>query len=337
MSDTREITESMAPNEVVAFLNDGTQSGSIPTALDDILDDIRDGQLSLHGFDEDNTRVVNAVNDWFDDDKIACLVCETKNEQVVYTLSEVQDVSGSFLVWWWKKYDASAYTELMGAIEQGRKFQFLLHEGQGNRFLISETIQEVWEVARDIPRKHSLKFFKKVVKEEAYFSNSWETVDDYQSRHWRQWLSRGGFVRFKPKGIDMFVCVSDDRNKGALSFWQELIEDGDTLGVLRDVDKSGVMSSPSKFPYRDLCSKVKGYREDLSDVKIANNDPSLSENGRVNIVHMFVTVNRYNEPSVYMLSDHFKSYDWRVFDDIEVISPYLHKVGWVDNTQNNEE
>lgn len=27
MSDTREITESMAPNEVVAFLNDGTQSG----------------------------------------------------------------------------------------------------------------------------------------------------------------------------------------------------------------------------------------------------------------------------------------------------------------------
>jgi len=32
MSDTREVTESMAPNEVVAFLNDGTQSGSIPTA-----------------------------------------------------------------------------------------------------------------------------------------------------------------------------------------------------------------------------------------------------------------------------------------------------------------
>lgn len=175
MSDMREVTESMAPNEVVAFLNDGTQTGSIPTALDDILDDIRDGQLSLHGFDEDDTRVVNAVNDWFDDDKIACLVCETKNEQVVYTLSEVQDVSGSFLVWWWKKYDASAYTELMGAIKQGRKFQFLLHEGQGNRFLINETIQEVWEVARDIPRKHSLKFFKRVVKEEAYFSNSWET------------------------------------------------------------------------------------------------------------------------------------------------------------------
>ena len=225
----------------------------------------------------------------------------------------------------------------MGAIEQGRKFQFLLHEGQGNRFLISETIQEVWEVARNIPRKHSLKFFKKVVKEEAYFSNSWETVDDYQSCHWRRWLSRGGFVRFKSNGVDMFVCVSDDRNKGALSFWQELIEDGDTLGVLRDVDKSGVMSSPSKFPYRDLCSKAKGYREDLSDVNVARNDPNLSENGRVNIVYMFVTVNRYNEPSVYMLSDHFKSYDWRVFDELEVISPYLHKVGWTNNTQNNEE
>ena len=61
MSDTREVTESMAPNEVVAFLNDGTQSGSIPTALDDILDDIRDGQLSLHGFDEDDTRVVKTA------------------------------------------------------------------------------------------------------------------------------------------------------------------------------------------------------------------------------------------------------------------------------------
>lgn len=103
------------------------------------------------------------------------------------------------------------------------------------------------------------------------------------------------------------------------------------------MDKSGVMSSPSKFPYRDLCSKAKGYREDLSDVKIARNDPNLSDNGRVNIVYMFVTVNKYNEPSVYMLSDHFKSYDWRVFDDTEVISPYLHKVGWTNNTQNNEE
>ena len=216
MSDTREVTESMAPNEVVAFLNDGTQSGSIPTTLDDILDDIRDRQLPLHGFDEDNTRVVNAVNDWFDDDKIACLVCETKNEQVVYTLSKVQGISGESLVWWWKKYDDSAYTELMGAIEQGRKFQFLLHEAQGNRFFINDVIQEVWKVARDIPREHSLKFFKRAVKEKTYFSGSWETVDDYHSRHWRQWLSRGGFVRFKPKGIDMFVCVSDNRNKGAL-------------------------------------------------------------------------------------------------------------------------
>ena len=54
-------------------------------------------------------------------------------------------------------------------------------------------------------------------------------------------------------------------------------------------------------------------------------------------MYMFVTVNKYNEPSVYMLSDHFGSYDWRVFDDIEVISPYLHKVGWTNNTQNNEE
>lgn len=255
-------------------------------------------------------------------------MCETKNEQVVYTLSEVQDVSGSFLVWWWKKYDASAYTELMGAIEQGRKFQFLLHEGQGNRFLINETIQEVWEVARDIPRKHSLKFFKRVVKEEAYFSNSWETVDDYHSRHWRRWLSRGGFVRFKPKDVDMFVCVSDDRNKGALSFWQDLMEDGDILGTLRDVDKSGVMSTPSKFPYRDLCSKAKGYREDLSNIQYARTDPNLSDYGWLNIVDVFVTVDEDNKPSVYMFSNNPADYRWTLWEDISFISPYLHKAGW---------
>ena len=336
MNDTREVTESMTPNKVVAFLNDATQSGYIPTVLDDILDDIRDGQLSLHGFDESATRVVNAVNDWFDDDKIACLVCRTQHKRVIYTLSEVQDVSGSSLVWWWKKYDASTYNELISAIKRGRRLQFLLHEAQDNRFLINKVIQEVWEVARDISREHSLKFFKKVVKEKAYFSSSWETVDNYQSRIWRQWLSRGGFVRFKPKGVDMFVCVGGDYNKEVPSFWQDFIKNGEPLGVLRDVDNSGVMSTPSRFSYRDLYSKAKGYREDLSDVNVARDDPNLSKNGRVNIVHMFVTVNEDNKPSVYMLSDYFRTYGWRLFDDIEVISPYLSKMGWVNSTPDNE-
>ena len=310
MSDTREVTESMTPNEVVAFLNDGIQTGSTPTALDDILDDIRDEQLSLHGFDEGETRVVNAVNDWFDDDKIACLVCETKNEQVVYTLSEVQDVSGSFLVWWWKKIDSTTYIRLMSPIRKGYELQFLLHEARDNHFMLTETVQKVWDAARSLPIEHSLRFCKKILGEHLRVwdtalgtkPGSWENVHESRSPSWERWIANGGKIEFVTNYDVTVVQVAPEQNEGLIKYWQNLIENENdptkVLDVLQDVDYSGVMSSPSRFPYHDLYSKIKGYREDLSNIQHARTDPNLSD------------------------------YGWTLWDDIAFISPYLHKAGW---------
>ena len=59
---------------------------------------------------------------------------------------------------------------------------------------------------------------------------------------------------------------------------------------------------------------------------------TLSKNGQVHIVDMFVTV-KDTSPVVYMLSNHDGHYYWREFEDMEVIAPYLHRIGWRNSNQ----
>ena len=128
------------------------------------------------------------------------------------------------------------------------------------------------------------------------------------------------------------VQVAPEQNEGLIKYWQNLIKDESdptkVLDVLQDVDYSGVMSSPSRFPYRDLYSKVKGYREDLSNIQYARTDSNLSDYGWLNIVDIFVTVDENSKPFVYMLSNNPADYGWTLWDNIAFISPYLHKAGW---------
>ena len=113
---------------------------------------------------------------------------------------------------------------------------------------------------------------------------------------------------------------------------EDLCSGSDLLRTLQTARRSDVMSSPDRLPYRDLYRHAEGYCEDLSDVKVARNDATLSKNGRVHIVDIFVTV-RDASPVVYMLSNHRGRYDWRMFNDMEVIASYLHRMGWKGSDQ----
>ena len=340
MNDTREITESMTPNEVVAFLNDGLKSGESPYTMRDVLTDIQDGELSPPGFNAEATLMANTVNYWFGGSRGTCIVCDGQDGQIVYALSEVQDASGPSLVWWWKQVPSSTYDRLMSSVQKGRRLQFLLYEARDNQFMLTETVQKIWDTARSLPREHSLMFCKKILGENVRVwdtvldtrPGSWESVHESRSPSWERWLVNGGKIQFATDYNVAVVKVTPGQNEGLVKYWQKLIENESdpikVLNVLQDVDVSGVMSSPSRLPYRDLYSKVKGYREDLSNVQYARTDPHLSDYGWTNIVDMFVTVDEDNEPFVYVLSNNPDVYGWTLWDDIASISPYLHKVGW---------
>jgi hypothetical protein len=330
-----EITKMMTPDDVVVFLNRATRYGQVSTNMDDFLDSVRNGSLSLYKFDEDATLMVNTVSQWFGEGEIISVVLRTQGKRVVYTLSEVNSASGSSLTWWWSRFKAADYRPLMEAVEQGRDLQYRLIEARDNRFMIQEAVQVAWDAAREISYKHSLRFFKKVF--EGFGSSisirslyTWVSLDDCDPKNWKDFLERGGDVRIG--GKDMVVRVRDDYADGRVSWWKTCARGSDLLRTLQTARTSGVMSSPDRFPYSDLYRHVEGYREDLSDVKVARNDAALSQNGRVHIVDMFVTVEGAS-PVVCMLSNHRGRYEWRMFNDMEVIAPYLHRMGWKDGNQ----
>ena len=154
MSDTKEITADSSPNEVVAFLNDGLKSGASFYTMRDVLTDIQDGELPLPGFNAEATLMANIVNNWLDGSGDVYIVCDKQDSHIVYTLSEVRDVSGPSLVWWWKKVTPSDYARLMVFVQKGRELQFLLHEARDNHFMLTEAIQKIWEAARSLPIEH---------------------------------------------------------------------------------------------------------------------------------------------------------------------------------------
>lgn len=341
MNDTKEITDDSTPNEVVALLNNRLQSSKSPYTIRDVLTDIQDEELTLPRFNTSATLMANTVNYWFGDSGGVYIVCDGLNSPpIVYALSRVQDASGSSLVWWWKEIASNTYDRLMSPVREGRELQFLLHEARDNQFMLTETVQKVWSIARSLPEEHSLRFCKKILGERLRVwdtalgtkSGSWENVYESRSPSWERWLVNGGRIEFVTDYNVAVVQVAPEQNEGLIKYWQNLIENENdpykVLDVLQDVDASGVMSSPSRFPYRDLYSKIKGYREDLSNVYYARTDPSLSYYGWMNIVDIFVTVDEGNEPFVYMLSNNPDVYGWTLWDDIAFISPYLHKAGW---------
>lgn len=330
-----EVTKRMTPDDVVVFLNRATRYGQIPTNMDDLLDSVRSGSLPLYKFDEDATLMVNTASQWFGEGEIVSVVLRTQGKRVVYTLSEVNSITGSSLTWWWRRFKTADYNPLREAVEQGRGIQYRLLEAQDNRFMVQEAVQVAWNTAREIPGDYSLQFFRKVF--EGFGSSvsirsltSWEYLDNCDTQDWKDFLERGGDVRIG--GKDMVVRVRDDYADGRVSWWKTCARGSDLLRTLQTARTSGVMSSPDRFPYSDLYRHVEGYREDLSDVKVARNDATLSKNGRVHIVDMFVTVEGAS-PIVYMLSNHRGRYEWRMFNDMEVIAPYLHRMGWKDGNQ----
>lgn len=330
-----EVTKRMTPDDVVVFLNRATRYGQIPTNMDDFLDSVRSGSLSLYKFDEDATLMVNTASEWFGLGEIVSVVLRTQGKRVVYTLSEVNSASGSSLTWWWRRFKTADYNPLREAVEQGRGLQYRLIEAQDNRFMVQEAVQDAWGAAKEISYKHSLRFFKKVF--EGFGSSisirslyTWVSLDDCDPKNWKEFLEHGGDVRIG--GKDMVVRVRDDYADGRVSWWKTCAQGSDLLRTLQTARTSGVMSSPDRFPYHDLYRHADGYREDLSDVKVARNDATLSKNGRVHIVDMFVTVED-TSPVVYMLSNHHGRYEWRMFNDMEVIAPYLHRMGWKDGNQ----
>ena len=330
-----EVTKWMTPDDVVVFLNRATRYGRVPADMDGFLDSVRSGSLSLYKFDEDATLMVNTVSQWFGEGEIISVVLRTQGKRVVYTLSKVNSVSGSSPMWWWSRFKTADYSPLMEAVEQGRSLQYRLLEARDNRFMVQEAVQDTWGAAKEIPYKHSLQFFRKVF--EGFGSRidirpltTWEPLDDCDPQNWKDFLEHGGDVRIG--GKDMVVRVRDDYADGRVSWWKTCARGSDLLRTLQTTRTSGVMSSPDRFPYSDLYRHAEGYREDLSDVKVARNDATLSKNGRVHIVDMFVTV-RDTSPVVYMLSNHHGRYDWRMFNDTEVIAPYLHRMGWKDGNQ----
>lgn len=341
MNDAKEITDDSTPNEVVAYLNNRLQSGEQPSTMHDVLTDVRDGDLPLPRFNTSATMMANIVNNWFDGSGVMHIVCDGLNRNlIVYTLSRVQEVSGSSLVWWWKEIASNTYDRLMSPVREGRELQFLLHEARDNQFMLTETVQKVWSIARSLPEEHSLRFCKKILGERLRVwdtalgtkSGSWENVHESSSPSWERWIKNGGEIEFVTNYDVTVVQVAPGRNEGLIKYWQNLIKDESdptkVLDVLQDVDYSGVMSSPSRFPYRDLYSKVKGYREDLSNIQYARTDPNLSDYGWLNIVDVFVTVDENSKPFVYMLSNNPANYGWTLWDNIAFISPYLHKAGW---------
>ena len=166
MNNAKEINDDSTPNEVVAYLNNRLQSGESPFTTHDALTDIQDGELTLPRFNTSATMIANIVNNWFDGSGVAHIVCDGLNRNlIVYTLSRVQEVSGSSLVWWWKEIDSTAYIRLMSPIRKGYELQFLLHEARDNQFMLTETVQKVWDAARSLPIEHSLRFCKKILGE----------------------------------------------------------------------------------------------------------------------------------------------------------------------------
>jgi hypothetical protein len=253
----------------------------------------------------------------------------------VYTLSEVNSITGSSLTWWWRRFKVADYSPLREAVEQGRGIQYRLLEAQDNRFMVQEAVQVAWNTAREIPGDYSLQFFRKVF--EGFGSSvdigpsaTWRHLDDCDLKDWKDFLENGGEVR--TRGKHMIMSVRNDCADGCISWWKTCAQGSHLLRTLQVAEASGVMSSPDRFPYRDLYCRAEGYREDLSDVSAARNDAALSQNGRVHIVDMFVTV-RDASPVVYMLSNHHGYYTWRMFNDMEVIAPYLHRMGWKDSNQ----
>lgn len=330
-----EVTKRMTPDDVVVFLNRATRYGQVSTNMDDFLDSVRSGSLSLYKFDEDATLMVNTASEWFGLGEIVSVVLRTQGKRVVYTLSEVNSASGSSLTWWWSRFKTADYNPLREAVEQGRGIQYRLLEAQDNRFMIQEAIQDAWGAVREIPYKYSLQFFRKVF--EGFGSSvsirpltSWKSLDECDTQNWKDFLEGGGDVRIG--GKDIVVRVGDKFADGHVSWWKTCIQNSDVLIALQVAKSSGVMSSPDRFPYSDLYRHAEGYREDLSDVSVARNDAALSKNGRVHIVDMFVTVENAS-PIVYMLSNHHGYYTWRMFNDMEVIAPYLHRMGWKDGNQ----
>lgn len=330
-----EVTKRMTPDDVVVFLNRATRYGQVSTNMDDFLDSVRSGSLPLYKFDEDATLMVNTVSQWFGEGEIISVVLRTQGKRVVYTLSKVNSVSGSSLIWWWRRSKTADYNPLREAVEQGRSLQYRLIEARDNRFMVQDAVQDAWSAAKEIPSGYSLQFFRKVF--EGFGSSvsirsltSWEYLDNCDTQDWKDFLERGGDVRIG--GKDMVVRVRDDYADGRVSWWKTCARGSDLMRTLQTARTSGVMSSPDRFPYSDLYRHVEGYREDLSDVKVARNDATLSKNGRVHIVDMFVTVEGAS-PIVYMLSNHRGRYEWRMFNDMEVIAPYLHRMGWKDGNQ----
>ena len=330
-----EVTKRMTPDDVVVFLNRATRYGQVSAIMDDFLDSVRRGSLPLYKFDEDATLMVNTVSECFGVGEIGSVVLRTQGKRVVYTLSEVNSVTGSSLTWWWRRFKAADYSPLREAVEQGRDLQYRLFEAQDNRFMVQEAVQDAWGTVKEIPYKYSLQFFRKVF--EGFGSRidirpltSWEPLDDCDSQSWKDFLEHGGDVRIG--GKDIVVRVGDKFADGHISWWKTCIQNSDVLIALQVAKSSGVMSSPDRLPYRDLYRHAEGYREDLSDVSVARNDATLSKNGRVHIVDMFVTVENAS-PIVYMLSNHHGYYTWRMFNDMEVIAPYLHRMGWKGSDQ----
>jgi hypothetical protein len=330
-----EVTKRMTPDDVVVFLNRATRYGQISTNMDDFLDSVRNGSLPLYKFDEDATLMVNTASQWFGEGEIVSVVLRTQGKRVVYTLSEVNSITGSSLTWWWSRFKVADYSPLREAVEQGRDLQYRLLEARDNRFMVQEAVQVAWDAAREISYKLSLRFFKKVF--EGFGSSisirslyTWVSLDDCDPKNWKDFLEHGGDVRIG--GKDIVVIVGDKFTDGHVSWWKTHVQDLGLLKALQMAKASGVMSSPDRFPYHDLYRHAEGYREDLSDVSAARNDAVLSGNGRVHIVDIFVTV-RDASPVVYMLSNHNGHYNWRWFDDMEVIAPYLHRVGWKGSDQ----
>jgi len=330
-----KVTKRMTPDDVVAFMNRATRYGRVSINMDDFLESVRSGSLPLYKFDEDATLMVNTVSEWFGLGEIVSVVLRTQGKRVVYTLSEVNSASGSSLTWWWRRFKTADYNPLREAVEQGRGLQYRLIEARDNEFMVQEAVQDAWDASREISYEYSLQFFRKVF--EGFGSSvsirsltSWEYLDDCDSQSWKDFLDRGGEVRIG--GKDIVVRVGDKFTDGHISWWKTCIQNSDLLIALQVAKESGVMSSPDRFPYSDLYRHAEGYREDLSDVSVARNDAALSNNGRVHIVDMFVTVENAS-PIVYMLSNHHGYYTWRMFNDMEVIAPYLHRVGWKDGNQ----
>ena len=305
-----EVTKRMTPDDVVVFLNRATRYGQISTNMDDLLDSVRSGSLPLYKFDEDATLMVNTASQWFGEGEIVSVVLRTQGKRVVYTLSEVNSITGSSLTWWWRRFKTADYNPLREAVEQGRGLQYRLIEAQDNRFMVQEAVQVAWNTAREIPGDYSLQFFRKVFEGfgsgiDIRLLTTWEPLGDCGSQSWKDFLERGGEVRIGSK--DTVVRVGDKFTNGHVSWWKTRVQNSDVLIALKVAKSSGVMSSPDRFPYRDLYRHAEGYREDLSDVSVARNDAMLSKNGRVHIVDMFVTVENAS-PVVYMLSNHHGYY-----------------------------